>query len=131
MKLIGLIVIIIILILARFSAKKQSERYELEREHEYYETNIAGINFRNLDDSYIGEFRGRIEIEDDNPYDPLAVAIFVGKKKVGYIPKEDNRLIYRKLVNLGGQKACSGFIAVGTDEEDGHKFYYGKIRFFF
>ena len=47
--------------------------------------NIAGINFRHLDYSHIGEFDGTIRIEEGNPYDENAVAIYRGRKKVGYI----------------------------------------------
>jgi hypothetical protein len=38
--------------------------------------------------------------EPENKYDPSAVVIFYGDKKLGYVPKEENKLIF-KFLELG------------------------------
>ena len=35
----------------------------------------------------------KLQREPDNPYDRYAVALYVGKKKVGYIPKTNSRIV--------------------------------------
>lgn len=88
--------------------------------------NIAGINFRHLDYSHIGEFDGTIRIEEGNPYDENAVAIYRGRKKVGYIPRDHSAEIHQLLENSGGSASCSGFIYYFIDEELRERFA-GKI----
>lgn len=91
-----------------------------------YRYDIAGINYRHLDDSYLGNFEGTVIVEPDNEYDPLAIAIYLGKKKVGYLSRKDNYLIHEKLEKIGGKTHCSGYIDKAT--EDGRSYYYGRIN---
>jgi hypothetical protein len=35
--------------------------------------------------------------EPENKYDPSAIAIYYGEKKLGFIPKEENKLIFQFL----------------------------------
>ena len=83
---------------------------------------IAGINFRKLDSSHVGPFDGVMLIEPENPYDPNAVAIFRGRKKVGYIPKEYNELVFNELLKMGGGGPCIGFIHTFINEDYQEKF---------
>lgn len=87
---------------------------------------IAGINFRHLDHSHTGPFEGTVKVEPDNPHDSHAVAIFRGRKKVGYIPRDFNEEVFYELLKNGGQAPCSGYIHTFLDEEYQEKFA-GKI----
>ena len=87
---------------------------------------IAGINFRHLDYSHTGPFSGTVKVEPDNPHDSKAVAIFRGRKKVGYIPREFNEGVFYELQKKGGQDTCIGYIHTFLDDELEEKFA-GKI----
>lgn len=89
---------------------------------------IAGINFRKLDYSHIGPFEGTLQIEPENPHDSKAVAIFRGRKKVGYIPSEFNEDVFDELLKTGGRGRCIGYIHTFFDDEDEEKFA-GKVIF--
>ena len=39
-----------------------------------------------------------IQAEPDNPYDPEAVAVFYGDKKIGFLPKDRNDILCRTLL---------------------------------
>ena len=84
---------------------------------------IAGINFRGLEDKYLGDFNGYLKAETNNAHDPYAVAVYVGRKQVGYAPKGDAELHARVLCI--GTMPCYGYIAKGT--ENGKQFYYGRF----
>ena len=92
-----------------------------------FEYSIAGINYRNLNDGYLGDFVGEVKMEENNQYDPKAVAVYAGGKKVGYIPRGENIDVYDKLAGSNGTASCRGYIGKGVDEEDGHEFFYGKV----
>ena len=38
-----------------------------------------------------------LQLEENNKFDPKAVAIYLGKAKLGYVPKSENSLIYKLL----------------------------------
>lgn len=90
------------------------------------EYSIAGINFRGLNESHIGEFDGYVVLEVDNPHDPYAVAIYRGRKKVGYIPKVDSAAVHENLLKEGGRAGCLGYIYNFIDEV-GEMRFAGKI----
>ncbi len=58
--------------------------------------NIAGFTFW---DGYmaIDQLRAGVELqlvrEEDNRYDPQAVAIYLGEYKLGYIPRDNNNIV--------------------------------------
>jgi hypothetical protein len=52
-----------------------------------------------LDELKIGT-QLRLEREPDNRFDPQAVAIYYGDYKLGYVPREENRVVC-KLMDLG------------------------------
>ena len=99
-----------------------------QHDADIYGYSIAGINFRKLDDSHTGPFDGTLQIEPDNPHDSKAVAIFRGRKKVGYIPKEYNEDVFDCLLKMGGHGPCIGYIHTFFDDE-GKKRFAGKVIF--
>ena len=51
------------------------------------EFNIAGMSHRDNIDDYLGEFKGTLEAEPDNAYDPNAIKVLaVDGHHVGYVP---------------------------------------------
>lgn len=90
------------------------------------EYSIAGINFRGLNNSHLGPFDGVVVLEEDNPHDPFAVAIYRGRKKVGYIPKRDSITVHDDISKNGGCSVCSGFIYTFLDE-NGRERFAGKV----
>ena len=51
--------------------------------------NIAGIEYRDNINSYLGEFQGTLEAEPTNPYDKNAIKILAPDgHHVGYVPKD-------------------------------------------
>lgn len=47
----------------------------------------------------------KLTAEPENPHDPFAVQIHIGKAKLGYVPRSDNRHINR-LLEQGAQLEC-------------------------
>ena len=87
---------------------------------------IKGINHANLDDSYLGEHDGYIQAITDNEHDPYAVAVYVGEKRVGWLPRGNSR-IHGELLEIGGTLDVRIIISKAYDEDDGHPFYHGKV----
>lgn len=54
--------------------------------------------------------------EPDNPYDAKAVAIYFKNKKLGFIPRDENRVI-SKFLNLGYNKLFEAYINRITPDE--------------
>lgn len=53
------------------------------------EFNIAGMSHRDNIDEYLGEFKGTLEAEPDNAYDPNAIKVLaVDGHHVGYVPAD-------------------------------------------
>ena len=53
------------------------------------EFNIAGMSHRDNIDEYLGEFKGTLEAEPDNAYDPNAIKVLAPDgHHVGYVPKD-------------------------------------------
>jgi hypothetical protein len=119
------IVIGIILICARFFQYRKRFKHELEicANIEY---NIKGINLCGLDDSYLGDITGTARTLKSNEYDRYAIGIYVGGKRIGYIPR-GNRALYTKIKSVGGCADVEGYISKSTDE-NGRQFYYGKVN---
>ena len=80
------------------------------------EFNIAGMSHRDNIDDYIGEFKGALEAESDNAYDPNAIKVLAADgHHVGYVPK-DMTTDVRKYATL----PCPCFCYIG--ENDGTYF---------
>ena len=72
--------------------------------------NIAGIEYRDNIDEYLGESVGVLEAEPTNPYDPNAIKILAHDgNHVGYVPKDMTAEV-RKVANL----PCSCFFYIGN-----------------
>ena len=91
-----------------------------------YEYSIKGINFRDIDDTMLGDFEGYVRALKSNRYDPYAIGVYVGNRKVGYLPR-DNKDLHKAIMLMGGTAAADGYIAKDS-AEDGRTFYYGKVR---
>ena len=71
--------------------------------------NIAGIEYRDNIDEYLGESVGVLEAEPTNPYDPNAIKILAHDgHHVGYVPKDMTAEV-RKVANL----PCPCFFYIG------------------
>jgi hypothetical protein len=80
------------------------------------EFNIAGMSHRDNIDEYLGEFKGTLEAEPDNAYDPNAIKVLaVDGHHIGYVPK-DMTADVRKYATL----PCPCFCYIG--ENDGTYF---------
>lgn len=100
--------------------------YNLDLEDEY---SIKGINKSGIDDRYLGGFEGAAVAFRDNPYDPYAVGIFINDKRIGWLPAGSVGA-HVAIMAAGGTVKAYVYIAKATDEEDGHEFYYGKVRLY-
>lgn len=90
-----------------------------------YDYSIKGINFCGLDDSMLGDFFGTARALKSNKYDPYAIGVYIGSKRVGYLPA-GNKVLHARLMSCGGSDV-EGYIAKG-EGEDGREFYYGKVK---
>ena len=80
------------------------------------EFNIVGMSHRDNIDEYLGEFKGTLEAEPDNQYDPNAIKVLAPDgHHVGYVPK-DMTADVRKYATL----PCPCFCYIG--ENDGTYF---------
>ena len=90
------------------------------------ETSIVGINYTNEDGALRKEIlcsipdRCSVELicEPDNPYDNMAISVYYGSKKLGYIPSEDAKNVTRK-INTGYkhvQSLCVYKYNIANDE---------------
>lgn len=90
---------------------------------------IAGLSYRGITSKDVGYFEGVITPEPDNKYDEHAIAIYKGRKLVGYVPRRENKL----LAQLGDIDGLSvfGYIIPQYDEEDlsddDDQYYTGEI----
>ncbi len=118
-----------------FSAKHENERrirarrkmlLEKTQNSNIREFSIKGINFRELDDTMLGDFMGYVRALKSNPHDKYAIGVYVGNKKVGFLPR-GNKELHEKLIANGGTAGADGYIAKG-ESEDGRLFYYGKVN---
>jgi hypothetical protein len=69
-----------------------------------------------------------LRLDDRNPHDPLAVAVWISGKVVGYVAGEDAKRLRTELLalNVGDRSiACSGKIVGGWDRGQGDEGHYG------
>lgn len=74
----------------------------------------------------LGDFMGYVRALKSNPQDKYAIGVYVGNKKVGFLPR-GNKELHEKLIANGGTAGADGYIAKGKSE-DGRLFYYGKVN---
>lgn len=101
---------------------EQYEEWQKRYKADEYGFSIAGANFRNLDETHLGEFSGKLKREPDNPHDTNAIAIYRGRKKVGYIPRDETILLREQITINGGTLDCFGFIHTFINEYGLEKF---------
>ena len=76
---------------------------------EVVQFNIAGMSHRDNIDEYLGEFKGALEAEPDNAYDPNAIKVLASDGyHVGYVPKDMTAEV-RKVATL----PCPCFFYIG------------------
>ncbi len=90
-----------------------------------YPYSIKGINYADIDDTFLGDFFGYVRALKSNRHDPYAIGVYVKNRRVGFLPKGDAQL-HARIMALGGSVGADGYIAKGTGD-DGHVFYYGKL----
>ena len=74
------------------------------------EFNIAGMSYRENIDDYLGEFKGNLEAEPTNDYDPNAIKVLApDSHHVGYVPKDMTSEV-RNATRL----PCSCFCYIGN-----------------
>lgn len=100
------------------------ESEELDEEGDWkepsYFCSIAGAQYRNTRKN-IGAFLGTVRPDPDNEYDPNAIAIYDGKRLVGFIPRAE-QADFREWSDKP-ELLCVGFIQAG----DGVPIY-GKVK---
>ena len=76
------------------------------------EFNIAGMSHRDNIDDYLGEFKGTLEAEPTNAYDPNAIKVLAADgHHVGYVPKEMTDEIRRNAT-----LPCQCFCYIGEND---------------
>ncbi|MBQ1485258.1 MAG: hypothetical protein IIZ44_02250 [Muribaculaceae bacterium] len=101
--------------------KKAAVHHGIEGEY-----TIKGINMSGITDKYLGHHDGVSKAITDNDYDPYAIAVYVGKKRVGWFPAGCID-VHEAIMELGGTMHTHVYIGKATDE-DGREFYYGNVR---
>jgi hypothetical protein len=104
------------------SSKKAVLQHGIEKEY-----SINGINMSGITDKYLGHHDGVSKAITDNDHDPYAIAVYVGKKRVGWFPAGCVD-VHEAIMELGGTIDVHVYIGKAMDEEDGHEFYFGKIQ---
>lgn len=130
-----LIIILVLFLLFSFMSKYEKDRriqarrkmlLEKSLDANIREFSIKGINFRDLDDMMLGDFMGYVRALKSNPHDKYAIGVYVGNKKVGFLPR-GNKELHEKIMANGGTAGAEGYITKG-ESEDGRLFYYGKVN---
>lgn len=92
----------------------------------YLRCKIAGINYREGTEAYVGKFIGSLKPEPTNPHDKNAIAIYhQNGHHLGYIPAEDTDDV--RALGLPFPIRVYGEIEENYDEEDDRKFFNGHI----
>lgn len=91
------------------------------------EYSIKGINMSGITDKLLGNHDGTAKAVTGNDYDPYAVAIYVGEKRVGWLPAGCVD-VFSAIMERGGSMNVHVYIGKAVDEDDGHEFYFGKVQ---
>jgi len=88
---------------------------------------IAGINYQQDIDRYVGRVACALVPEPDNEYDPDAIKVVAeDRHHLGYIPSGQTNLVCSLTANEFPYR-CTAFIEECEDEDDGHKFFIGFV----
>lgn len=106
--------------------RQEQKNILLNEQTQQTEYSIKGINFQDIDDTMLGDFEGYVRALKSSRYDPYAIGVYVGNRKIGYLPR-GNKDLHNAIMLIGGTAAADGYIAKDS-AEDGRMFYYGKVR---
>ena len=88
---------------------------------------IAGINYREGINRYVGRVNCALVPEPDNEYDPDAIKIVAeDRHHIGYIPSGQTEMVCWLTANEFPYK-CTAIIEEHEDEDDGHHFFTGYV----
>ena len=88
---------------------------------------IAGINYREGINRYVGRVNCALVPEPDNEYDPDAIKIVAeDRHHLGYIQSGQTDLVCSLTANEFPYR-CTAIIEEHEDEDDGHRFYTGYV----
>lgn len=88
---------------------------------------IAGINYQEGINRYVGRVACVLVPEPDNEYDPDAIKIVAeDRRHLGYIPSGQTDLVCSLTANEFPYR-CTAFIEECEDEYDEHKFFVGFV----
>ena len=120
------VIVLFVLFVGRNESKKGKTKKAALQHGIEGEYSIKGINKSGITDKYLGHHDGVSKAITDNDYDPYAIAVYVGKKRVGWFPAGCVD-VHAEIMELGGTMYTHVYIGKATDE-DGREFYYGKVR---
>ena len=89
--------------------------------------NIAGINKNGVTIKDVGTWKGWVYRHKANPYDKNAVAVFKGKKHIGYLSRQMASKYAHDVESLGGQVPAFVQIEQLVDD-DGRKYFVGRVE---
>ena len=121
------VIVLFVLFVGRNESKKGKTKKAALQHGIEGEYSIKGINMSGITDKYLGHTDGTAKAVTDNGHDPYAVAVYVGKKRVGWLPAGCID-VHEAIMELGGTIDVHVYIGKATDEEDGHEFYFGKVQ---
>ena len=88
---------------------------------------IAGINYREGINRYVGRVNCALVPEPDNEYDPDAIKIVAeDRHHLGYIQSGQTDLVCSLTANEFPYR-CTAIIEEHEDEDDGHHFFTGYV----
>lgn len=88
---------------------------------------IAGINYREGINRYVGRVNCALVPEPDNEYDPDAIKIVAeDRHHIGYISSGQTEMVCWLTANEFPYK-CTAIIEEHEDEDDGHHFFTGYV----
>ena len=88
---------------------------------------IAGINYREGINRYVGRINCALVPEPDNEYDPDAIKIVAeDRHHIGYIPSGQTEMVCWLTANEFPYR-CTAIIEEHEDEDDGHHFFTGYV----
>lgn len=100
--------------------------FEIVGEASYQDNLLALTGGSKTYDGVKQDIRATLCPEPENPHDPNAVAVFVKKKKVGYLRRDDAPTFLAFLKEVGADCAtCDGRIVGGWDDQMGSEGHFG------
>ena len=92
----------------------------------YLRFNIAGINYRKRVKDYVGKFKGYIQPEPTNQYDPNAIAVYAEDgHHLGYIPEAETYEVRELGLSFPIKAYCE--IEEEYDYDESRRFFIGHV----